>query len=651
MKKALLILLSLFFASNFIFSQTFVGPEKCMQCHSNMSGWRTSLHANGFSVVLDDSKTMQPLYGVVNDYDDNGIDDFHDGLNFNDISSVFDPFKPNAPILAYSAAAGYTVTIGEVTSRVHLTYGTALFKQRYALKMPSASGALSADLYIGPIQYNDKNHSYALYNAQVWWVYVDGQPTNEPIFTAASTLADIATNKKSISKGCMGCHTTGFVVNPKDANGEWTMTGGAIDPATVGMYTDNNIYDFDGDGVKEQMNTGCESCHGAGSDHASTPTKDNIINPLTDLTAEQGNNLCGMCHNRGKSKPNNTFSYPYDDANMQGWAIGDMVTDYFTDGGGYYGDKVSDGPKSSKKHRQQFLDFYQSSKPTFQYKNVTCFDCHDVHNDNKHHMRREIVEDDSTGAELIIATDNDNNTLCLACHATHGDFEAITKEMVADYDNNVTGIGEIVSAHTNHSYDPENGPSRCSKCHNPKTIKSALPYDIHSHTFEAIPPQKTNEFAMPNSCSVSCHRSIENSATPMFNTGVDASLTDWSEASDVALATKLMEYYGPDGSWWNHTVSVERISNNIPSEFVLGQNYPNPFNPTTSIDFSITQQSDVNITVYNAVGQAVEVLVNDNVPAGTYKINWNASRFASGVYFYRMDAGEFVKTQKMILLK
>ena len=67
--------------------------------------------------------------------------------------------------------------------------------------------------------------------------------------------------------------------------------------------------------------------------------------------------------------------------------------------------------------------------------------------------------------------------------------------------------------------------------------------------------------------------------------------------------------------------------------------------------FAITEQGPVNITIYDAVGQAVEVLVNDFVPAGAYKIHWNASSFASGVYFYRMEAGQFVQTQKMILLK
>jgi len=185
----------------------------------------------------------------------------------------------------------------------------------------------------------------------------------------------------------------------------------------------------------------------------------------------------------------------------------------------------------------------------------------------------------------------------------------------------------------------------------PKVGKSAEAYDMHSHTFAVIPPQKTKEFAMPNACATSCHRGIENGPSPIFNTGADASLTDWTETADIALADKLMETYGPNGSWWNHTVSVERIENVIPQEFTLSQNYPNPFNPSTTIDFSITKQSPVNITVYDAVGQIVEVLVNDFVPAGSYKITWNASKFASGVYLYRMDTGDFVKTQKMILLK
>ncbi len=643
MKKTLLVLLSFFLVSNLSFAQsTYVGPEKCLQCHTDKKDWRTSMHANGYTVVLDDTHSMETLYGMVNDYDGNGIDDFKDGLNFNNISSAFDAYKPNAPILGYSNDNGYTITIGDVTHKVIMTYGgSGLYKQRYMLKVQTSEG-YSNGYYVSPVQYNEKTKEYVVYHGSDWY---DG---NTPKYTSTSTLADIAQNSRNIAKNCSGCHSNGLEVW-QDSNNEWLMKGApVIDEAPyAGMV---NVYDIDGDGNLDQINTTCERCHGPGSEHASTADKTKIINPK-NLTTDQANNLCGMCHSRGKSLPNNTFGFPFHDDTLEGWNVGDMVADIYTDGGGYWGDKVSN-KRSSKQHHQQFYDLYQSSKPTFPYHKVTCFECHDVHNDTKHHIVKQIVEKDSTGNDITIVTTNDNNTLCLSCHATHGAFENITVEMVADYENNIDGIAAIVTAHTNHPYDPENsGNSRCTKCHNSKIGKSAVAYDMHSHTFEVIPPQKTKEFVMPNACATSCHRDIENGPNPIFNTGADESLTDWAEAADIALADKLIEYYGPDGSWWKHTVSVEKVENTIPTDFSLGQNYPNPFNPTTTIDFAVTKQSKVNITIYDAVGQAVEVLVNDFIPAGTYKISWDATRFSSGVYFYRMEAEQFVKTNKMILLK
>lgn len=89
----------------------------------------------------------------------------------------------------------------------------------------------------------------------------------------------------------------------------------------------------------------------------------------------------------------------------------------------------------------------------------------------------------------------------------------------------------------------------------------------------------------------------------------------------------------------------------IPNQFSLSQNYPNPFNPTTNIEFRIAKYGFVTLKVYDVLGRGVATLVNEEKPAGTYKISFDASEFASGVYFYRLRAGDFIETKKFVLLR
>jgi hypothetical protein len=91
--------------------------------------------------------------------------------------------------------------------------------------------------------------------------------------------------------------------------------------------------------------------------------------------------------------------------------------------------------------------------------------------------------------------------------------------------------------------------------------------------------------------------------------------------------------------------------NEVPFSYSLRQNYPNPFNPTTTIEFSVARDSYVDIKVFNALGREVASPVKDNYPAGNYKVNFSGSNLPSGAYFYRIQAGEFTETRKMILLK
>ncbi|MGD8781991.1 MAG: T9SS type A sorting domain-containing protein [Ignavibacteria bacterium] len=85
--------------------------------------------------------------------------------------------------------------------------------------------------------------------------------------------------------------------------------------------------------------------------------------------------------------------------------------------------------------------------------------------------------------------------------------------------------------------------------------------------------------------------------------------------------------------------------------YSLNQNYPNPFNPTTTIEFALPQNSDVKLVVYDILGRAVANLIDDNLAAGYHRINFNASNLATGVYFYRIKAGDFVSVKKLLLLK
>ena len=96
---------------------------------------------------------------------------------------------------------------------------------------------------------------------------------------------------------------------------------------------------------------------------------------------------------------------------------------------------------------------------------------------------------------------------------------------------------------------------------------------------------------------------------------------------------------------------INVLNNELPTGYSLSQNYPNPFNPATNIKFAIPQAGFVKLTVFNMLGREVETLVNENLNAGTYNADWNASSYSSGVYFYKVQAGEFTDTRKMILVK
>ncbi len=89
----------------------------------------------------------------------------------------------------------------------------------------------------------------------------------------------------------------------------------------------------------------------------------------------------------------------------------------------------------------------------------------------------------------------------------------------------------------------------------------------------------------------------------------------------------------------------------VPPTYEIRQNYPNPFNPSTTIRYELPKRSHIVLKIYNLLGQEVATLVNEEKTAGRYEVGWDAGGMASGVYFYRLQAGEFVETKTLILVK
>jgi hypothetical protein len=106
----------------------------------------------------------------------------------------------------------------------------------------------------------------------------------------------------------------------------------------------------------------------------------------------------------------------------------------------------------------------------------------------------------------------------------------------------------------------------------------------------------------------------------------------------------------------NSVTAVDNKKNEVPKEFAVSQNYPNPFNPSTVINYALPKTSLVSIKIYDVLGQEVKTLMNFERQAGNYSAQWNGDNnlgqhVSTGIYIYRVTAGQYVKSMKMILLK
>ncbi len=116
---------------------------------------------------------------------------------------------------------------------------------------------------------------------------------------------------------------------------------------------------------------------------------------------------------------------------------------------------------------------------------------------------------------------------------------------------------------------------------------------------------------------------------------------------DMNAGVEILNFfknYGP-------VTSVGYRDGNISTDFYLMQNYPNPFNQTTTIEFNLNKTSQVRLKIFNILSEEVATLVSDRLSAGSYNYEWNANGVEAGIYFYRIEAGDYTETMKCLILR
>ena len=420
---------------------TFVGMSTCLACHPDDATEKEVAHRLGFKVP-GEVGALQDL-SAHPDFD-KGLEYFLDAAVYTDGTPVyhydyddsrgFDKFKtsltnPTGPgevlfatlwLWKDSADGKYKITIenngnaldprSPDTHEVRLTYGGAVYKQRYMIEW-EADGlnglypVLQFQHEGDDARYDRTRRQYRDYHLDFFWDDND-TPGNE-----ADDLIAVPSVTRNISRNCMGCHAVDYQRYTDAVSGE-VLCDTVEDP--------NGEYDIDGDGQINDLNLGCEGCHGPGSEHIAAAEARYIVTPR-NLSPSREVQLCDRCHDRQLGQGVPATDTPLNAANQFPWP-GISRDEFLTD----YIDPSQKGPKASnhwddfthaKSHRQQGPDYYKSKHYRNPYHLVTCSDCHDVHG--------------GTGYPRVLISDprEPDAALCMDCH---GDFMPGTTQHTYD---------------------------------------------------------------------------------------------------------------------------------------------------------------------------------------------------------------------------
>jgi len=433
---------------------TYVGSSTCMVCHGLHSTTRTAhnvgLQVPGVRSILQDTGPWPDFDAALAVFDTNSTtlyyydcddatpnpakcsvdDDPPAGAVAFTINLRRDSSKPLGVVGAY-----YIEMVNGTTERydVVLTYGGALERQQY-LTRTNADGRFS--YFVLPLQYNYQGDfsnpdpddwPWRDYRSDLWYDF-GGDALQQP------------DNAESFDNNCAGCHFTGYRLEGSDADG-WSARA-LVDPG--------GAFDYDGDGRPELINTGCEACHGPGSQHLElSPRGSYIVSPGL-LTPGRHAAICGSCHSRPLGIGAGMTGLPLsaeDEMPPSGIRRADFALSYTT--------RVSGPPDAffdsgdPKAHYQQYSDHLRSRHYRNPSRLTTCTGCH-----NPHANADDVADMDTSG---------NPNAVCTTCHSPEVNPELYP---VASHVADVTGF----SGHA--SLEELFGPYLCIECHMVPTAKS-----------------------------------------------------------------------------------------------------------------------------------------------------------------------------------
>jgi len=496
-------------------------------------------------------------------------------------------------------------------------------------------------------------------------------------------------------KSCMKCHTTGY--NTTATNGNFSNVASQVGWSFPAVLNDTNyahLYHTSAH-LAQLATIGCESCHGPGDQHMGDGTK---ISKSLDAS------VCMQCHDSPLNEIEGRMwvTSPHDSGMI---AIQNLESTINTSSCG----QCHNGGG--------FVDYANGNKlqSTYAQMPLSCAGCHDPHDASKPYQLRKVTADTLTNGYQI--NEGGVGQLCMNCHrarsAANGAIVAGYKSHFGPHEGPQTDLffgqngyqfgDNSISGLTTHTQLTD----ACVTCHMAAdTVDSKAKNILGGHTWKISGADSTGAQVDNTTACRACHGSITdfdqipapydyagiagNGPVPGVQTEVDSLLSKLARSLPDSLVSGTISSSGAKkltqnqlGAYWDYLLitkdgshgvhnakytfalleralgqltGVKVVSDNKPRSYALEQNYPNPFNPTTTINFSVPKTGIANVSVYNAIGQLVKVLTNDNYVPGTYQLTWDGTNgsgsiVASGVYFYRFTAKDYVSTMKMVFLK